>query len=133
MEPGKNLAPGQDPILGDHLDGFHNKVTALAVANPSPERGGDKLTTRAAGFGVVNINKETRNITFTCWPRNIDVTDEKAKPYKGWPFTFNQLENYGRKAVAHLPTLKINKPNQLNSNQKRIIRIFHSVTVDCQF
>ena len=113
LEPGKNLAPGQDPILGDHLDGFHNKVTALAVANPSPERGGDKLTTRAAGFGVVNINKETRNITFTCWPRNIDVTDEKAKPYKGWPFTFNQLENYGRKAVAHLPTLKINKPNQV--------------------
>ena len=113
LEPGKNLAPGQDPILGDHLDGFHNKVTALAVANPSPQRGGDKLTTRAAGFGVVNINKETRNITFTCWPRNIDVTDEKAKPYKGWPFTFNQLDNYGRKAVAHLPTLKINKPNQV--------------------
>lgn len=113
LEPGKNLAPGQDPILGDHLDGFHNKVTALAVANPSPERGGDKLTTRAAGFGVVNINKETRNITFTCWPRNIDITDEKAKPYKGWPFTFNQLDNYGRKAVAHLPTLKINKPNQV--------------------
>ena len=113
LEPGKNLAPGQDPILGDHLDGFHNKVTALAVANPSPERGGDKLTTRAAGFGVVNINKETRNITFTCWPRNIDITDEKAKPYKGWPFTFNQLDNYGRKAVAHLPTLKISKPNQV--------------------
>ena len=113
LEPGKNLAPGQDPILGDHLDGFHNKVTALAVANPSPERGGDKLTTRAAGFGVVNINKETRNITFTCWPRNIDITDEKAKPYKGWPFTFNQLDNYGRKAVAHLPTLKINKLNQV--------------------
>ena len=113
LEPGKNLAPDQDPILGDHLDGFHNKVTALAVANPSPERGGDKLTTRAAGFGVVNINKETRNITFTCWPRNIDITDEKAKPYKGWPFTFNQLDNYGRKAVAHLPTLKINKPNQV--------------------
>ena len=113
LEPGKNLALGQDPILGDHLDGFHNKVTALAVANPSPQRGGDKLTTRAAGFGVVNINKETRNITFTCWPRNIDVTDEKAKPYKGWPFTFNQLDNYGRKAVAHLPTLKINKPNQV--------------------
>ena len=101
------------PILGDHLDGFHNKVTALAVANPSPQRGGDKLTTRAAGFGVVNINKETRNITFTCWPRNIDITDEKAKPYKGWPFTFNQLDNYGRKAVSHLPTLKINKPNQV--------------------
>ena len=113
LEPGKNLAPGQDPILGDHLDGFHNKVTAVAVANPSPERGGDKLTTRAAGFGVVNINKTSRDITFTCWPRNIDVTDKDAKPYQGWPFTFNQLDNYSRKATTHLPTLKINKPNQV--------------------
>ena len=35
--------------LGEHLDGFHNKVTCLAVANPSKEpNGGDKLTTRAA-------------------------------------------------------------------------------------
>ena len=113
LEPGKNLKPGQDPILGDHLDGFHNKVTAIAVANPSAEKGGDKLTTRAAGFGVTRINKNTRDITFTCWPRNIDVTDENAKPYPGWPFTFNQLDNYGRKAVSYLPNLKINKANQV--------------------
>ena len=113
LEPGKNLKPGQDPILGDHLDGFHNKVTAIAVANPSAEKGGDKLTTRAAGFGVTRINKNTRDITFTCWPRNIDVTDKNAKPYPGWPFTFNQLDNYGRKAVSYLPNLKINKANQV--------------------
>jgi len=113
LEPGKNLKPGQDPILGDHLDGFHNKVTAIAVANPSAEKGGDKLTTRAAGFGVTRINKNTRDITFTCWPRNIDVTDKNAKPYPGWPFTFNQLDNYGRKAISYLPNLKINKANQV--------------------
>ena len=113
LEPGKNLKPGQDPILGDHLDGFHNKVTAIAVANPSAEKGGDKLTTRAAGFGVTRINKNTRDITFTCWPRNIDVTDKNAKPYPGWPFAFNQLDNYGRKAVSYLPNLKINKANQV--------------------
>ena len=32
LEPGKNRKPGQDPILGDHVDGFDNKVTAIAVA-----------------------------------------------------------------------------------------------------
>ena len=113
LEPGRNRRPGQDPILGDHLDGFHNKVTAIAVANPSPERGGDRLTTRAAGFGVTRINKKTRDVTFICWPRNVDVSAKDAKPYPGWPFTFNQLDNYGRKAVAYLPSLQINKPDQV--------------------
>ncbi|MCP4846606.1 MAG: hypothetical protein GY899_01495 [Verrucomicrobiaceae bacterium] len=113
LEPGKNREPGQDPILGDHLDGFHNKVTAIAVANPSPEKGGDRLTTRAAGFGVTRINKQTRDVTFICWPRNVDVSAKGAKPYPGWPFTFNQLDNYGRKATAYLPTLQINKPDQV--------------------
>ncbi|MBG31121.1 MAG: hypothetical protein CMI31_14150 [Opitutae bacterium] len=113
LEPGKNRKPGQDPIYGDHVDGFNNKVTALAVANPTPEKGGDKLSTRAAGFGVVRIDKQTRDVTFICWPRNIDVEDKEAKPYPGWPFTFNQLDNYARAAVAYLPLLQINKPDQV--------------------
>jgi hypothetical protein len=113
LESGKNLKPGQDPILGDHVDGFNNKVTAIAVANPTPEKSGDKLTTRAAGFGVVRIDKKTRDLTCICWPRNVDVSDENAKSYPGWPFTFNQLDNYGRKAVAYLPKLEVNQPNQV--------------------
>jgi hypothetical protein len=113
LEPGKNRKSGEDPILGDHLDGFNNKVTAIAVANPSPEKGGDRLTTRAAGFGVTRINKKTRDVTFICWPRNVDVSAKDAKPYPGWPFTFNQLDNYGRKAVAYLPSLQIDKENQV--------------------
>ena len=113
LEPGKNRKPGQDPILGDHVDGFDNKLTAIAVANPTPEKGGDRLSTRAAGFGVVRIDKKTRDVTFICWPRNVDVSDKDAKPYPGWPFTFNQIDNYGRKAVAHLPTLEVSKPDQV--------------------
>ena len=83
------------------------------MANPTPEKGGDKLTTRAAGFGVVRIDKQSRDVTFICWPRNVDVSDKNAKPYPGWPFTFNQLDNYSRKAVAYLPALKINQANQV--------------------
>jgi hypothetical protein len=108
LEPGKNREPGDPPYLGDHLDGFHNKITCYAVANPSKERnGGDRLTTRAAGFGIVRFNKRTRKITIECWPRNVDVTDPAAKPYPGWPRTIDQLDNYGRKAVAYLPTIEV--------------------------
>jgi len=92
---------------GQFLDGFANKVTVWAVANPSPEANHDKLTTRAAGFGVVRFNKPERTITIECWPRNVDVTDPAAEQYPGWPKTIHQLDNYGRKAAAYLPTLRI--------------------------
>jgi len=106
-EPGKNRAPGMPEYCGEFLDGFANKITVWAVANPTPEENHDKLTTRAAGFGVVRFNKTRRTITMECWPRNVDVTDPRAKQYAGWPKTISQLDNYGRAAVAWLPTVKV--------------------------
>jgi len=107
LEPGKNRPPGTPEYTGQFLDGFANKVTVWAVANPSPEENHDKLTTRAAGFGVVRFNKPKRTITIECWPRNVDVTDPAAHQYPGWPKTIRQFDNYGRKAAAYLPTLRI--------------------------
>jgi len=107
-KPGGNRKPGQAPIYGQHLDTFGNHVTCVAVANPDKRpANGDKLTTRAAGFGIVRFNKASRKITMTCWPRNVNIADPAAKPYPGWPVTIDQTDNYGRKAVAHLPTLSI--------------------------
>ena len=80
LEAGANREPGAPKYTGDHLDGFHNKLTCYAAANPTPERAkGDKLTTRAAGFGVMRLNKKTRKITMQCFPRNVDVSDPKTK------------------------------------------------------
>jgi len=108
LEPGKNREPGTPEYTGEFLDGLGNKVTVLAVANPSPERnGGNKLTTRAAGFGIVKFNKKTREITMECWPRNVDITDPDTKQYPGWPRTIQQTDNYARKAVAYLPTIEV--------------------------
>ncbi len=108
LKPGKNRQPGMPEYTGRHFDGFNNRVTCWAAANPSKERnGGNKLTTRAAGFGVVEFDKAQREITFNCWPRKVDVSDPDAKQYPGWPKTVEQRDNYGRKAVAYLPTLKI--------------------------
>ncbi len=113
LAPGKNRQAGAPDYTGDHLDGFHNKVTCLAVANPDQRpAGGDRLTTRAAGFGVLRLNKKTRKITMECFPRNVDISDPATRQYPGWPRTIDQQENYGRKAVAYLPTLVIKgRPN----------------------
>ena len=42
-----------------------------------------------------------------CWPRGTDVTQPDARQYPGWPVTISQMDNYGRKAKAWLPTLEI--------------------------
>ena len=108
LTPGGNRAEGQSEILGRHLDGFGNRVTAWAVANPDDApAGGDKLTTRAAGFGVVRLDTRTRQITFECWPRNVDVSAPETRQYPGWPITISQFDNYGREPVAWLPKIEV--------------------------
>ena len=50
-------------------------------------------------------------ITMECWPRGVDVTENEAEQYEGWPVTINQLDNYGRKAIAHLPEIQVTGMN----------------------
>ncbi len=108
LTPGENRKPGMPDYTGRHRDGLGNRVTCWAAANPAKEpNGGNKLTTRAAGFGVIRFNKPTRMITFECWPRNVDITDPNANQYPGWPKSIHQTENYGRTPTAYLPTLVI--------------------------
>jgi len=87
---------------GRYLDGFGNKVTMHAYANPTEQNH------MAAGYGLVRFNKPARQITMECWPRHVDVTLPEAKQFPGWPITIDQQDNYGREAIAWLPTLKIN-------------------------
>jgi hypothetical protein len=107
LEAGQNRQEDQGPELGDHLDGFGNHVTCWAVANPEPGDSGGKLTTRAAGFGVLRLDKRTRHMKLECWPRNVDVSDPAARQYPGWPKTIEQTDNYGRAAAAWLPTIHV--------------------------
>ncbi|MHC4623051.1 MAG: hypothetical protein ACYS4W_04025, partial [Planctomycetota bacterium] len=107
LEPGRNRKRGMPEHLGEFVDGMGNKVTMLAVANPGPEENHDKLTTRAAGLGVIKFNKKTREITVECWPRNVDICGSDAKQYPGWPHTISQRDNYARRPVAYLPTIEV--------------------------
>ena len=108
VKPGENRKPGDAPYKGDHLDGFANKVTCYAAANPSKGmHGGGALTTRSAGFGVMRLNKKTRKITMECWPRNVKIGEPGAKQYADWPITIDQTDNYAREAKAWLPTIEV--------------------------
>jgi len=37
----------------------------------------------------------------------VDITAPNAEQYPGWPRTIKQEDNYGRKAVAYLPTIQV--------------------------
>ena len=107
-EPGQNRAPGAPAYTGDFRDGFGNHVTVYAVSNPC--RNGVEpawINDRSPGYGIVKFNRETRKISIANWPRWVDPSRPGAKPYPGWPVTFDQTDNYGRKAVAWLPTISV--------------------------
>ncbi len=109
-EPDGKPVPGSLDGLGDYYDGFHNKVTMYAYANPSEKRKnkwGGEWGERAAGYGLVRLNVKTRDIKMECWPRGVDVTTADAEQYEGWPITINQMDNYGREAIAYLPEIKV--------------------------
>lgn len=94
--------------LGRYTDGFGNKITMYAYANPEPrETDYGKYDKNAAGYGLVRFNKTTRKITIECWPRGVDVTNPEHKQFPGWPVTISQLDNYGRQPIDYLPEIII--------------------------
>jgi len=68
------------PWTGNYQDGFDNKITMYAYANPDSHSNG-------AGYGFIRFNKPENTVTFECWPRNVDVTQGNATQFEGWPFT----------------------------------------------
>jgi hypothetical protein len=91
------------PFTGRYFDGFGNKLTMLAYANPTSENH------NAAGYGLVRFKKSTREITIECWPRHVDVSETGAQQFPGWPVTIRQEDNYSRAPLAYLPTLAFNR------------------------
>ncbi len=109
-EPDGATVEGNLEGVGDYFDGFHNKITMHAYANPSEERKnkwGGEWGERAAGYGLVKFNTKTRKITIECWPRGVDVTADDAEQYEGWPVTIDQMDNYSRQAIAYLPVIQV--------------------------
>jgi alkaline phosphatase D len=105
---GKNRKLGAPLNTGEFFDGFGNRMTVHAVANPQvtglePSR----LYDRSAGYGIVRFDKNERRISLKNWPRQTDPASPGARPYEGWPVVVEQMDNYGRKPVAWLPEISV--------------------------
>ena len=105
------VSPTRDPskswYTGDHLDGFGNHMTVLAVANPVDSgHEPSALYDRTPGYGIIRMNKKTRDVVFEAWPRWVDPSVEGAQPYADWPIEFNQEDGDGRTPESYLVTLE---------------------------
>lgn len=100
------------PNTGEYKDAFWNLNYVYAVGNPGNFQGirnrYELLNQKSAGFGFVIFDNDTRNITIESWHLLADLSKPEEGQFPGWPLTINQMDNYGRKAIAWLPTLKIN-------------------------
>ena len=100
--------PDKPKYTGGFEDGFGNKMTVYAVSNPTfTNKKPSRLHDRATGYGIVRLNKKSRDIVLECWPRSADPKKGNDDQYEGWPITIEQEQNYGRQAVAFLPELNI--------------------------
>ncbi len=77
-----NVAEHQLPWAGKYQDGFGNRFTMHAYANPDSQDNG-------AGYGIIRFNKKNKQVTFECWSRFTDVSRRDAQQFKGWPIIFN--------------------------------------------
>ena len=89
--------------FGDHLDGFGNRVSVDAVANPH-QRGFEPtaLHDRSPGFGIVRFNPREGSILMEAWPRSIGF-DPTAGQYEGWPVEVTVSDLVGRNWSHVLP------------------------------
>ena len=105
--PGENHQPGDPVYTGRYRDGFGNRMTVHAVSNPVISGHEPKaLYDRATGYGIVRLNRRTREIVIECWPRWVDPSKAGAEPYLGWPVRFRQTDNGLAHPSAYLPTLR---------------------------
>jgi alkaline phosphatase D len=109
--PAQNRSPGAPDYAGERLDGFGNRMTIYAVANPDKGQRTtplELLHDKASGYGIIRLNKATRQITMECWRLLIDpATSSTAAQFEGWPRTISQTDNYGRKPAGYLPEIQV--------------------------
>lgn len=113
LPAGHAFLPGKPAYTGNFEDGFGNKITVHAVANPHKrDREPALIYDRATGYGLVTFDKVQKQMHIECWPRYVDPEENPDGQYAGWPITISQQDNYAKAAVGTLPELDLSACQQ---------------------
>jgi hypothetical protein len=116
LQSGANRSPKSPRYTGNFFDGFGNRITVHAVANPKGpaeltplemERGRTELYRKAAGYGIVRFNKSEQTIKIECWPRWADPDEGDSNQFPGWPMVINQEDNCTSSGEFYLPRIRV--------------------------
>ncbi|WP_332912021.1 alkaline phosphatase D family protein [Algoriphagus boritolerans] len=107
LPEGHQPIPGKAPNTGNFHDGFGNKMTIHAVANPHQTGIFPAIVhDRSTGYGIITFDKVKKSMEIECWPRYVNPKENPGGQFDGWPIQITEADNYGRKALAYLDTLK---------------------------
>ena len=104
------------PWTGQYEDGLGNPIRMIAYVNPIDR---SNELQRSDGYGLVRFRKSDRSIKFECWPRFVDVTEESASQFAGWPVTITSQDNDGRSVLGYLPTLRF------QNSKSPVVQVVH--------
>lgn len=114
--------PGKPRYTGNFVDGFENKITVHAVANPYQSgRQPAPLYDRVTGYGVVEFDKINDEITMHCYPRYANETGNQ-KQYDGWPVTIKRSDNFGKSGMKECPAIL------LDENKNYLVQVINEET-----
>ncbi|MEW4530454.1 alkaline phosphatase D family protein [Maioricimonas sp. JC845] len=126
--PVRNRPEAGLPNTGDYRDGLGNLVSVYAVGNPAEMNRKpvlELLHDKASGYGLVHFDKQQRTITMECFRLLFDAANARPEDqFPGWPRTIHMYDNYGRNAVAWLPTIEV------SGAQNPIVQVVEESTGD---
>ena len=104
------LAADPGTYTGRFEDGFGNKVTVHAAANPGPSgKEPADLHDKKPGWGTVVFERDGPGgepaVTFNNYPRGVDPTAGDAAQFAGWPRSAARSAMDGRVPAGRLPAL----------------------------
>jgi hypothetical protein len=99
QEPeGGRRSGDQRRYTGNYEDGFGNKMSIKAIANPYDlEKEPGKIYDKAPGYTIVDFNRLERRMMVSVWPRWAAPNKPSPDhiPFKGWPIIIDQFANLG--------------------------------------
>lgn len=128
MNSGPGTTPVVSPYIGDYFfdgngtlpDGVTPNLTsqfphhfAILGAGNSPEYyqtslgiNPENYHDRGAGYGIVRVDRQTREFTFEAWPIHADPEyPETGGQFSDWPQRFRQTDNDGRLPTGFLTVI----------------------------
>lgn len=95
-EGGANRREGAPKYTGEFEDGFGNRITLHAAANPYDiDREPARLYDKAVGYAILTLHRENGRISLAVWPYQSAPANPAPdnSPYPGWPITVDPATN----------------------------------------